>query len=237
MIGATGGPATGVPPAQLIGQTVRGWLKKYQEGWGFMNSDAFIGDLFVHARENPEIVKFSTPMTEFYFSVAQDSKGKPMATNATAANPAQPQAAAPQTTIQSGERLVGLVRTFADHWGFIRTDNGQDFYFHERSIETYGGDLPTVGSRVEFSTAPDNQKPDKVMAVSLKILTPGTGAVPGMEPSRKRAYPGGTPTRTIEEIEAGAFMLPSVRLFQLAEFKMRQEMPAGAGTLQGQGLG
>ena len=34
-------------PEQLIGQTVKGWLKRYQDGWGFMNSDAFVGDLFV----------------------------------------------------------------------------------------------------------------------------------------------------------------------------------------------
>ena len=53
---------------------------------------------------------------------------------------------------------------------------------HEKSIETYGGELPTVGSRVEFSTAPDNQKPDKLMAVNLVTLVPGTGGT-GMGPN------------------------------------------------------
>ena len=42
-----------------------------------------------------------------------------------------------------------------------------------------GGELPTVGSRVSFSTAPDNQKPDKVMAVCLQTITPGRRAAAG----------------------------------------------------------
>ena len=45
----------GVGAESLVGQTVKGWLKRMKDGWGFMNSDAFSGDLFVHARENLEI--------------------------------------------------------------------------------------------------------------------------------------------------------------------------------------
>jgi cold shock CspA family protein len=231
-----------VTPDQLTGQTVKGWLKKYQEGWGFMCSDAFVGDLFVHARENPEIPKYP-PNTEFYFVVSKDSRGKPMATNAAPANPdAAVTLPQPKTTLETGERLIGLMRTFQDHWGFIRTDNGQDYYFHEKTIETYGGELPTVGSRVSFSTAPDNQKPDKVMAVCLQTITPGTGVSPDVNPRKRNATDagmaggmGGLPT-TVEQLEAQALsFLPSARLFQLAEMKMRMEIPAQAGTLQGYG--
>jgi cold shock CspA family protein len=139
------------------------------------------------------------------------------------------------------------MRTFADHWGFIRTDNGQDYYFHEKSIETYGGELPAVGSRVEFSTVPDNQKPDKVMAVNLKTLVPGTGGT-GMGPMgnsmpNKRSTGGAgmvpqmqAPAVTMEQIEAQALsFLPSQRIFQIAEMKMRQEssMMAGMADMSG----
>ena len=130
------------------------------------------------------------------------------------------------------------MRTFADHWGFIRTDAGLDYYFHEKSIETYGGELPTVGSRVELSTAPDNQKPDKVMAVNLKTLVAGTGGT-GMGPTghsvpNKRSAGGAgmvpTPQVTMEQVEAQALsFLPSARLFQLAEMRMRQESTMMAG--------
>jgi cold shock CspA family protein len=237
-------------PEGLIGQTVKGWLKRFQDGWGFMNSDAFQGDLFVHARENPDIVKYPVANTEFYFQVAmnhRDPRGKPMATNCTPANPTQ-QVAPPPASINTGERYEGLMRTFADHWGFIRTDNGQDYYFHEKSVETFGGELPTVGSRVEFSTAPDNQKPDKVMAVNLKTLVPGTGGT-GMGPQgnsmpnkRSAGGAGMVPQMqmpgmvTMEQIEAQALsFLPSARLFQLAEARMRQEsgMMAGMGDMSG----
>merc|ERR1719174_582255 len=148
-----------------------------------------------------------------------------MATNCTPANPGQAvQAQQPSTTIATGERLQGLMRTFADHWGFIRTDNGQDFYFHEKSIETYGGELPTVGSRVEFSTAPDNQKPDKLMAMNLVTLVPGTGGTGmgpnGMSMPNKRQNTGagmvaGGVNATPEQIEGAALtFLPSTRIFQ-----------------------
>merc|ERR1719387_1460022 len=119
-----------------------------------------------------------------------------MATNSAPANPA----AAPvqeKSTIETGERMVGVMKSFTEHWGFVRTDDGKDYFFNERSIETYGGELPAVGSRVYFSTAPDNQKPDKVMAVSLQTITPGNGVYTG-DSSRKRtataagmAPPGG----------------------------------------------
>ena len=70
----------------LVGQTVKGWLKRMKDGWGFMNSDAFPGDLFVHARENPGISDYPVK-TEFFFTVGVDKQGKPMATNSTPANP------------------------------------------------------------------------------------------------------------------------------------------------------
>ena len=57
-----------------------------KDGWGFMNSDVFSGDLFVHARENPGISDYPVK-TEFFFTVSSDSKGKAMATNAAPADP------------------------------------------------------------------------------------------------------------------------------------------------------
>jgi cold shock CspA family protein len=236
----------------LSRQTVKGWLKRFQDGWGFMNSDAFSGDLFVHARENPDIAKYP-PKTEFYFVVTLDPKGKPMATNSAPANPtAEP--VVEQTTVETGARLIGTVKSFTDHWGFVRTDEGKDYFFNERSIETFGGELPAVGSRVYFSTAPDNQKPDKLMAVSLQTITPGTGVYMGNNESRKRSATGAGMVggefgvaqdyaqatagmfggiTTVEQLEAAMLTLPSGRLFQLAEMKMRMEVAGAGGTMGG----
>jgi cold shock CspA family protein len=232
-------------PESLQGQTVKGWLKRFQDGWGFMNSDAFAGDLFVHARENPEIAKYP-PQTEFYFVVTVDPRGKPMATNSAPANPAAPQVKE-EMTVDTGQRMIGTVKSFTDHWGFVRTDDGKDYFFNERSIETYGGELPAVGSRVYFSTAPDNQKPDKVMAVSLQTITPGTGvytgneargakrtatgAGMGMAPAGGAGYFGGI--TTVEQLEGAVLTIPSARLFQLAEMKMRMEVAGAGGTMGG----
>jgi cold shock CspA family protein len=240
-------------PEMLVGQTVKGWLKRFTDGWGFMNSDAFAGDLFVHARENPEIAKYP-PKTEFYFVVSLDSKGKPMATNSAPANPTAPKVEE-QSTLETGVRMIGTMKSFTEHWGFVRTDDGKDYFFNERSIETYGGEKPIVGSRISFSTAPDNQKPDKMMAVCLQTITPGTGVYEGNNESRKRSAAAagmdmalmpamgvGTPVnvpgltglpQTIEQLEAVLCTLPSARLFQLAEMKMRMEMTTVPGTMGG----
>jgi cold shock CspA family protein len=204
-------------------------LKKFQDGWGFMNSDAFHGDLFVHARENPEIAKYP-PMTEFYFVVSTDSRGKPMATNSAPANPGAAPLPSPTTTIQTGERIMGTLRSFSDHWGFVRTDDGLDYYFHEKSIETFGGELPTVGSKVYFSTAPDNQKPDKVMAVNLQTITPGAGVMPGMPPRKRTATEmGGMPTMGAMPGMMG-MMMPGMMGMPMAGIAPMPGMPGtGAG--------
>jgi hypothetical protein len=81
----------------FIGQDLKGWLKQFKDGWGFLNSHSFVGDLFVHSRENPDVASYGV-LTEFHFTVVQDSKGKAMATNAVPC--------APRTSAEHGE-LVG----------------------------------------------------------------------------------------------------------------------------------
>ena len=157
--------------------------------------------------------------------------------------------------VDTGQRLVGVVKSFTEHWGFVRTDEGKDYFFNERSIDTYGGELPPVGSPVSFSTAPDNQKPDKVMAVNLQTITPGTGVY---EPSRKRtatdAGMGGYDQAgmmamapydqsstmgmfggitTVEQLEQALMTLPSMRLYQIAEMKIRMEVASATGAMGG----
>ena len=55
-------------------------------------SQICIASTYVHARENPDIVKYPVANTEFYFQVAmnhRDPRGKPMATNCPCAELAQ----------------------------------------------------------------------------------------------------------------------------------------------------
>ena len=35
--------------------------------------------------------------------------------------------------METGARLIGTVKSFTDHWGFVRTDEGKDYFFNERS--------------------------------------------------------------------------------------------------------
>lgn len=243
---------------QFIGQTVRGRLKRMRDGWGFVESDSFSGDLFIHARENPGIADLPVN-TELFFTVSSDSKGKAMATNAA---PADPNAVAGKEKlgIETGERFTGVVKNFEHHWGFVRTDAGKDYFFNERAIDTYGGELPPVGSVVSFTTAPDNQKPDKVMAVNLQVITPGNGV--WNEPSRKRTAadagmggyaqagmpmmpPAPAPSdqssamgmfggiTTVEQLEHALCTLPASRIFQIAEMKMRMEAASATGAMGG----
>jgi cold shock CspA family protein len=127
------------------------------------------------------------------------------------------------------------LRSFKEGWGFVQTDDGKDHYFHEKTVQEYGGDVPPVGTRVTFSTVPDNQKRDKVMAVALQSVAPAPGTrgashlpppPPAKRPREGPSLVGPSPSgQSISE--AYAMGLSSTRLFQLAELKMREEVRSG----------
>merc|ERR1719433_1223543 len=43
-----GGPAVRAEVDHLIGHTLTGRIKSFRDPWGFINSESFAGDLFVH---------------------------------------------------------------------------------------------------------------------------------------------------------------------------------------------
>mmetsp|Transcript_6583 Transcript_6583/g.15704 ORF Transcript_6583/g.15704 Transcript_6583/m.15704 type:complete len:443 (+) Transcript_6583:57-1385(+) len=71
--------ATGRPPAaEMAGLELDGWIKSFQltKGWGFVQSEAFGGDLFMHRDELPEDVELDRlqPNVPVRFAVKVDPK-------------------------------------------------------------------------------------------------------------------------------------------------------------------
>jgi CspA family cold shock protein len=62
----------------------------------------------------------------------------------------------------------GEVVSYNHSFGFIRPDGGdQDLFFH--ISHTVPGERVRTGVRVVFDTAPDNRRPDKRMAVNVRL--------------------------------------------------------------------
>merc|ERR1711879_370832 len=70
--------------AQLsqVGRRIYGWVKSFKDGWGFLNSVHFPGDLFVGTKENPDIdVGRMVTKQPVSFEVNKGASGKPEAVN------------------------------------------------------------------------------------------------------------------------------------------------------------
>ena len=68
----------------------------------------------------------------------------------------------------SSEPFQGEVVQFTHSFGFIRPDGAdQDLFFHVS--ETVPGERVRTGARVVFDTSPDRRRPDKRMAVNVRL--------------------------------------------------------------------
>jgi len=55
----------------LVGQQCSGRIKKFQDSWGFVNSDSFLGDLFLHTKTSPTLGNVGAG-DSILFEVAED---------------------------------------------------------------------------------------------------------------------------------------------------------------------
>jgi len=66
------------------------------------------------------------------------------------------------------EPYQGEVISWTHSFGFIRPDGAaQDLFFHVS--HTVSGERVRRGARVVFDTEPDNRRPDKQMAVNVRL--------------------------------------------------------------------
>jgi CspA family cold shock protein len=68
-------------------------------------------------------------------------------------------------------RAQGTVRKWTDKgYGFINSDDGQQYFAHIKQVRDYGHDDLLEGSRVEFDAAPSKRHPGKLEAHEIKVL-------------------------------------------------------------------
>lgn len=96
----------------LVGQRLEGSVRSFRDAWGFVVSEAFQGDLYLHRRNNSELgpVQAGDPVS---FQVSEDPPGHFQAVDCQVL----PVPLGPQLV---GQRLFGWVKTFyPEDWGFL----------------------------------------------------------------------------------------------------------------------
>merc|ERR1719161_3272062 len=156
-------------PYECVGQRHRGYVRRFAERWGFLNSAAFDGDLFVH-RDN--VLPAGNPIhgdapllhsnQAVEFDVALDDRGRAVAKQITTS-------VMSRTTDCLGLRMRGYIRSFQDRWGFINSDRfAGDLFLHKDSLLPQFQSHPlTVGTIVEFDVERDNHRkgaPNRLVA-------------------------------------------------------------------------
>jgi len=168
-------PMVNRSPHDCLGQRHRGYVRRCAERWGFLNSAAFDGDLFVH-RDNilaasDQLVEGQPPLRSgqaVEFDVALDDRGRAVARQITTH-------ALPRPWDWIGSRLRGHVRSFQGAWGFIISDRfAGDLFVHRDSfLAEFQDSQISVGTVVEFDVERDQRRKgakDRLVARRVGIL-------------------------------------------------------------------
>merc|ERR1712054_312409 len=105
----------GADVGHLLGQELLGEIKSFKENWGFIVSDSFSGDLFVHLRSNKQLGAVSAgDLVQFEVEEDPQSAGGFHAVNATL------QRRDPLDLV--GQQVQGWVKSFRSGWGFLNSN-------------------------------------------------------------------------------------------------------------------
>jgi cold shock CspA family protein len=184
-------PMVGRTPHECLGQRHRGYVRRCAERWGFLNSAAFDGDLFVH-RDNllmvpDQMIEGQPPLRSgqaVEFDVALDDRGRAVARQITTH-------ALPRPWDFIGHRLRGQVRSFQGAWGFIICDRfAGDLFVHRDSfLAQFQGTQISIGTLVEFDIERDQRRKgakDRLVARRVAILGPGDPAAMAQVPQQQQ---------------------------------------------------
>lgn len=177
---------------ECLGNRYRGYIRRFAERWGFLNSAAFDGDLFVH-RDNllpqPEFATDQTlkdipgqsllaPRQLVEFDVMLDERGRAVAKFITTKVPSTP-------SDWLGLRVRGHIRSFQDRWGFLNSDRFLgDLFIHRDGLmnNVQNGSLGP-GTVVEFDVEMDNHRSrgprNRLVARNVVLLQLPNGEIPG----------------------------------------------------------
>jgi len=177
---------------QCLGNRYRGYIRRFAERWGFLNSAAFDGDLFVH-RDNllpqPEYhgekegiremnAGLLHPRQEVEFDVMLDERGRAVAKYITMRVPSQP-------SDWLGLRVRGHIRSFQDRWGFLNSDRftGDLFIHRDGLMSQFQSGTLGPGTIVEFDVEMDNHRSrgprNRLVARNVVVLQLPNGESPG----------------------------------------------------------
>lgn len=169
-----------------------GWIRSFTGNWGFINSDFFVGDLFVGLRSNPHLSSLAQGDQVDFAIRATNGKNEAVEVLVTAAAPrdnevgARPQSSPPAAAAVSakspgggdraevshlvGQQLVGTIRSFKEPWGFVNAETfSGDLFVHRRNNPDLATTV-TAGCPVSFEVAEDTQQPGSFHAVKVAVL-------------------------------------------------------------------
>jgi len=158
------GPAVRAEVSHLVGQQVQGRIKSFREQWGFVNSESFVGDLFIHLRSNQQLGVVG-PGDPVQFEVGEDEKssGNFHAVNATVVKD--------DVRNLVGERVRGWVKSFKNNWGFLNSNRFDGDVFVGLKANSHLEPLGlTQGEYVEFQVARDDKAQNEMHATRVKKL-------------------------------------------------------------------
>ena len=192
-------PTTPAAPAEraqvghLLAQTVVGRIKSFRGNWGFVNSDSFAGDLFIHAKLNPDLgpVAAGDPVQLEIAEGPTSKTGEYHAVNAVLL----------KGDVHSlvGQTLRGWVKSFRGNWGLINSHRFDgDVAVGVRANPQLGAGGLMQGESVEFQIVKDDKSNNGIQAVKAKHLAevyqlalPTTAASPASAAPRTAALGAG----------------------------------------------
>mmetsp|Transcript_48531 Transcript_48531/g.127974 ORF Transcript_48531/g.127974 Transcript_48531/m.127974 type:complete len:576 (+) Transcript_48531:117-1844(+) len=174
ILGGGGGCCGGGARAEvghLVGQQLVGRIKSFRDSWGFIQSDSFVGDLFVHKKSNADLgpVGSGDPVS---FTVAEDgnASGGFQAVNVAILQE--------DITNLMGQTVHGWVKSFKDNWGLLNSSRFEgDIFVGMKNNKHLPAMSLTVGASVEFEVAPDDKGAKGVQAVKVKLVSGGPPGV------------------------------------------------------------
>lgn len=185
-VASTGGGRANV--GHLVGQKLVGKIKSFKENWGFIVSDHFAGDLFVHLRSNVSLqgVRVDDMVT---FHVEQDPASKDggyHAVGTTLFGEIEPRELV-------GHTVQGWVKTFKGSWGFLNSHRFQGDVFVGLNANRHLGQVALEnGEPVEFEIAADAKSERGVEAVKLvRVLKAGGSPMMHGYGMNQMHYPSG----------------------------------------------
>eukprot|EP00929_Paragymnodinium_shiwhaense_P119171 TRINITY_DN9104_c0_g1_i1.p1 TRINITY_DN9104_c0_g1~~TRINITY_DN9104_c0_g1_i1.p1 ORF type:complete len:552 (+),score=114.01 TRINITY_DN9104_c0_g1_i1:93-1748(+) len=164
------GPAERAQVSHLVGQMIRGTIKNFRDLWGFVVSDQFEGDLFIHMKANPDLGAVG-PGDPVEFVVEQDKEKGFMAANT--------RVIVEDVSGLVGQKIRGTVRKFRGGWGFLTSPRFEgDIFCGSKANPQLELEPLEPGDVVEFEVADDRKSSNGVHAIRIEVLVPVPRLVP-----------------------------------------------------------